>query len=234
MLVLGMDTSGRDGSLALTECSAGAAPRVLAECHLKGREFSSTLLPELDAMLRGQSLQATQLGLIAVASGPGSFTGLRIGLATAKAMVEAQGTPLAAISVLEAVALANVRDGHAVAALDAQRREIYWCEFELRAGAIVEAGEQHLEGQKSFLSHLAARKQACAVLTPDATVHAHLAEAGVAASLVERPDAAVYARLGHERLLAGKTTAPELLEANYIRRSDAEIYVAPKLGIPVE
>ena len=69
------------------------------------------------------------------------------------------------------------------------------------------------------------------VITSDETVIAFLAQAGVAAELIVRPSAALIAQIAAYKLHAGITVAPELLDANYIRRSDAEIFSAPKLGI---
>src|SRR6516165_8548989 len=103
MLLLATDTSGAHGSIALADCESGKDPAILELVPLTAGAFSAQLVPEIAALLKKQGFTRNQLGAFAVASGPGSFTGLRVGLAAIKAFAEVLGKPIAAVSLLEAV-----------------------------------------------------------------------------------------------------------------------------------
>ena len=137
-------TKGKDGShpvkiLAL-ESSAVAASAALCEDETliaqafqnSGLTHSQTLLPMVEHLLQGCSLTPADLDLIAVAAGPGSFTGLRIGVATAKGLAWAAQRPCAGCSTLESMAwnLAGF-SGQVCAAMDARRHQIYNARFQV-------------------------------------------------------------------------------------------------------
>src|SRR5208282_6903473 len=103
-LLLAVDTSGKNGSLALARVTPGQSETgisVLEVVPLTGGAFSAQLVPEIAALLRKHGYGKRDLGAFAVASGPGSFTGLRVGLAAIKALAEALRKPIVAISLLE-------------------------------------------------------------------------------------------------------------------------------------
>src|ERR1700687_4335651 len=120
MLILAADTSGKNGSLALVRFEAGASQTVEL-VSLEGGNFSAQLVPQISALLSKHNLAKSDIDGFAVASGPGSFTGLRIGLAAIKALAEIVQKPIAAVSLLEPVARAAGREGKGLAALDAGR-----------------------------------------------------------------------------------------------------------------
>src|SRR5579872_3471594 len=130
MLILGVDTSGKDGSIALMEFEQGNA-RTLESTPLEGGTFSAQLVPQISDTLNGHGLSKRDIDGFAVVSGPGSFTGLRVGLAAIKALAEVLQKPIAAVSLLEAVARACGKDGEMTIALDAGRGEVYAAEFQL-------------------------------------------------------------------------------------------------------
>ena len=103
MFILGIDTSGRDGSVALARESEGRF-EVLGAVPLAGGTYSAQLIPAISALLASASLAKSAIDLLAVASGPGSFTGLRVGLSTVKGLAEALKKPIVAVSVLAATA----------------------------------------------------------------------------------------------------------------------------------
>src|ERR1035438_3438650 len=106
MLVVAIDTSGRNGSVAL--CRGGAASfEVLELCTLDGGTYSARLMPCIADLLLQAQVTKTQLDGLVVVDGPGSFTGLRVGLSTVKALCEVLGKPLAAVSMLEALAVTH-------------------------------------------------------------------------------------------------------------------------------
>jgi tRNA threonylcarbamoyladenosine biosynthesis protein TsaB len=92
---------------------------------LAGGTFSAQLVPQIAELLTAQGFDKRDIGAFAVASGPGSFTGLRIGLAVVKALAEILGKPIAAVSLLEVCVFTSGAQGKVMAALDAGRSDVY-------------------------------------------------------------------------------------------------------------
>ena len=221
MLLLSADTSGKHGSIALAQCGPGEACEVLEVVALAGGTFSAQLVPQMAALLAKRGFGKQDIGAFAVASGPGSFTGLRVGLAAIKALAEVLRKPISAISLLEVVALAGEREGRVLAALDAGRNEIYAGEYQVDAS--VQMVSERLLTRQEFLSSASSAP----VITPDLSVAEVARIAGLQVEEIERPRSDAIARLGWKKILAGETVLPGNLEANYIRRSDAEIFAKP-------
>ncbi len=218
MLLLAADTSGKHGSIALARCEPDSSCDVLEVVPLIGGTFSAQLVPQIAALLAKLGFSKHDIGAFAVASGPGSFTGLRVGLAAIKALAEVLGKPIAAVSLLEVVATAGRSQGRVIAALDAGRGEIYGGEYEVGKG-VTAFGERLLTREE-----LQATANARLVISPDKTIVEAARNAGLQVLEIERPRSDAIARLGWKKILAGETVSPEALEANYIRRSDAEIF----------
>lgn len=217
MLILAVDTSGKNGSLALVRFEAGASD-TLELVSLEGGNFSAQLVPQVSALLSKHGLTKNDIDGFAVASGPGSFTGLRVGLAAIKALAEILRKPIAAVSLLEAVARSAGREGNVLAALDAGRGEFYCGEFEIRKSRATLIA-QRLSTAEEFVAGAAGSL----VVTPDEKV-AELARAkNLPATVVAAPRADAIARLGFEKIESGEVISPEALDAVYIRRSDAEV-----------
>ncbi len=224
MILLVTDTSGRQGSVAL----ARAGERDLHEAEvievapLAGGAFSAQLVPQIAALLARHRLSKADIDAFVVVSGPGSFTGLRVGLAAIKALAEILKKPIVPVSLLEVVALAGKSRGKVVAVLDAGRGDVYFGAYEIE-GESVQVLQEQMLSKVEFLS--AARDST--VITPDATWAAVAREAGLSVFAVEPPSAEMIARFGLRKLQAGETVSPEQLEANYMRRSDAELFAKP-------
>ena len=218
MLLLAADTSGKYGSIALARCGPDTSCDVVEVVPLAGGTFSAQLVPQIAALLAQLGFSKQDIGAFAVASGPGSFTGLRVGLAAIKALAEVLGKPIAAVSLLEAVAIAGRARGRVVAALDAGREEIYAGEYEI--GSVSTLLRERLLTWEEFLT--AAKGHA--VVTPDKALADAARMKGLQVEEIERPRSDVIARLGWKKILVGEAVSPEALEANYIRRSDAEIF----------
>jgi tRNA threonylcarbamoyladenosine biosynthesis protein TsaB len=218
MLLLAADTSGKYGSIALAQCRPGDGCEVLEVVPLEGGTFSAQLVPQVAALLAKHGFSKKEIGAFAVASGPGSFTGLRVGLAAIKALAEVLQKPIAAVSLLEAVALAHPVQGKVVAGLDAGRGEIYAGEYEIGETVIMQS--ERLLNREEF-QEVARGK---VVVSPDRAVLDAALAAGLQAQQAERPRSDAIARLGWRKIQAGETVSPEALAANYIRRSDAEIF----------
>src|SRR5215470_618472 len=152
MLILGIDTSGRLGGITLAEGDA-ISFRVLESAPIAGGTFSAQLVPTLASLLEKHRFAAKDIGGFAVASGPGSFTGLRVGLSAVKGLAEVLGTPIATVSLLEALATLSGRRGRIVAALDAGRSEVFCGVYDIsssQAGRISE----NLLTESEFLQRL--------------------------------------------------------------------------------
>jgi tRNA threonylcarbamoyladenosine biosynthesis protein TsaB len=225
MLLLVTDTSGRQGSVALARARDDARdqndPEVMEVAPLAGGTFSAQLVPQIAALLAKHGLSKADIEAFIVVSGPGSFTGLRVGLAAIKALAEVLKKPIVPVSLLEVIAIASRRQGKIAAVLDAGRGDVYFGSYEI-AGEMKVLQEQLLSTAE-FLS----AASASTLVTPDLTLAAIARQAGLSVVMVDPPSATMIARLGWRKLQAGETVFPEQLEANYMRRSDAEIFVKP-------
>jgi tRNA threonylcarbamoyladenosine biosynthesis protein TsaB len=219
MLLLATDTSGQQGSIALANGNEDGSCEIIEVVPLTGGTFSAQLVPEMATVLARNSFSTRDLGAFAVASGPGSFTGLRVGLAAIKGVAEILVKPIASVSILEVmIAEAGHLRGRAVAALDAGRNEVYGAEQEMtqKAGAPV--------GRLFTAEEFLIWAEGATVITPDHALAGLARSKGLSTEKIDRPRADAIAGLGWKKILAGNTVLPEELEADYIRRSDAEIF----------
>ncbi len=221
MLLLAADTSGKNGSIALAQAHKDGACNTLEIVPLQGGTFSAQLVPQIAALLGKHGLTKRDIGGFAVVSGPGSFTGLRVGLAAIKALAEVLSKPIATVSLLEAVAASGNLKRKVLAALDAGRNEIYAGEYEIEAE--LKLIQEKLLSRDEFLAVAADLP----VVTPDAGLVDIVHSAGGHVEVIVRPRSDAIARLGWHKIQAGIAVLPEHVEANYIRRSDAEIFAKP-------
>ena len=219
MLILGIDTSGKSGGVTLAEGDRHSF-RVLGAAPIEGGTFSAQLVPTVARLLEQNSLAPEALDGFAVASGPGSFTGLRVGLSAVKGLAEILQKPIATVSLLEALAISANAQGRILTALDAGRSEIYFGLYEVANGTATILKEQLLT-RPEFLDQAHSQSQPLpAIVTPDASI----AQLSPVITAIERPTSELIARIGLGKLLRGETIAIEALDANYLRRSDAEIF----------
>jgi tRNA threonylcarbamoyladenosine biosynthesis protein TsaB len=216
MLILGVDTSGKDGSIALAEFEQGNV-RTVEVVALEGGTFSAQLVPQISDTLKRHGLSKRDIDGFAVVSGPGSFTGLRIGLAAIKALAGVLQKPIAAVSLLEAAARVSELHGDVTVALDAGRGEVYAADFQI-SGSQTTTSDERLFTLVEFVVANRDRR----IITPDAKIADLIGEKGLSVTQIDRPRADVVARLGFEKIQAGDVISAEALDANYIRRSDAE------------
>lgn len=224
MLLLVTDTSGKHGSVGLVR--AGEEPEadrvvVVEEAPLAGGTFSAQLVPQISGLLAKHGVLKRDIGAFVVVSGPGSFTGLRVGLAAIKALAEVLRKVIVPVSLLEVVAVASNAKGNVVSALDAGRGEIYAAEYEIQ-GDIARARNEQLLSRKDLPSAATGR----IISTTDSGLGQIVADQALSVHLVTIGAEAI-SRVGWRKLKAGETVSPEQLEANYIRRSDAEIFSKP-------
>jgi tRNA threonylcarbamoyladenosine biosynthesis protein TsaB len=244
MLILANDTSGQSGGITLAEADKELF-RVIESVAIAGGTFSAQLIPTLAALLKKHGYGVKDLGGFAAASGPGSFTGLRVGLSAIKGLAETLHKPIATVSVLEALASLADGEGKIAAAMDAGRKEVFLGVYQRHAsensswakqsgensvqqlgthfdGALIKQREELLT-QQDFLATLSTERPAV-IVTSDAALAELAAASHSAVAVVTSPGSEVIARIGAAKLLAGETVSVEALDANYLRRSDAEIF----------
>jgi len=222
---LTIDTSGKQGGVALLRAVRHGDREEISlveEVPLVGGTFSAQLVPQIAVLLEKHRISKAEIEAFIVVSGPGSFTGLRVGLAAIKALAEILRKPIAPVSLLEVLALAARVEGRVVAAIDAGRGEVYVGEYRA-ANDSAERLNERLLPVAEFLSAAAASS----VATSNESLAETARKAGLPVVLVESVNAAMIAHLGWKKLRAAETVTPEELEANYIRRSDAEIFAKP-------
>ena len=212
MRLLLIHTCGAEGLVALAEDAY-----ILAVELLPGRSSSENLLPAVRRLMEARSWRVGELAAIAVVNGPGSFTGVRVGLSAAKGLCEAGGVGMLAMSRLALVAasLAASLDaqGEVLAVLDAGRGE-YFCGV---YAAGVRVSEQLLRAEE-----VAALRQQRRVVTCEARVAESLGE-GV--DLVAEPGPERMLAMALSRIEGGEWSDVATVDANYLRRTDAEILV---------
>lgn len=152
MWTLGIETSGLAGALALLRDDAVVAERVMSE---SGRRHAQALVAELHQLLAEAGCRATDLELIAVSRGPGSFTGLRVGCTVAKTLCYATGAQLAAVDTFAVIAHAAPTDLSAVYVVDdAQRQEFFVGEYRRHAEGWEPSGPVTIAPAREWLSGL--------------------------------------------------------------------------------
>ncbi len=222
MLLLSVDTSGKQGSIALARAVEHSADggdfEVIEIAPLVGGTFSAQLIPQIVELLSRNGFTKSDIGALAAASGPGSFTGLRIGLAAVKALAEVLERPIAAVSLLEVCVFTSGAQGKIMAALDAGRSDVYVGEYKIPA-VPGQVPREHILTRSEFL----AQAKGWTVVTPDSVLSEAAGAAGLSVSTLPPISAAAVARLGWRKIQSGETVTPEQLEANYIRRTDAEM-----------
>ncbi|HUO14152.1 MAG TPA: tRNA (adenosine(37)-N6)-threonylcarbamoyltransferase complex dimerization subunit type 1 TsaB [Verrucomicrobiae bacterium] len=225
MLLLVTDTSGKQGGVGLARAGEATDPddiQVIEEVPLVGGTFSAQLVPQISALLSKHRLTKRDIDAFVVISGPGSFTGLRVGLAAIKALAEILNKPIVPVSLLEVMAVDARVSGKVFSAIDAGRGEVYVGEYEMTNGVAEQKSEQLLPVNE----FLHAACQSHFVTTSDSLADS-ARQAGLPVSVLNRVIPEMIARLGWRKLRDGAIVSPEQLDANYIRRSDAEIFAKP-------
>ena len=240
MLILSLDTSSLSGSVAILRDDL-----TLGVISTRADEnYSSRMFRHLEFLLSDLSLKLDDFDVFAVSAGPGSFTGLRVGLTAAKGWAEVYRKPVVGVSALAAVAF-QAAGGSAVLvpALDARRGQVYFGVYQTTAKGLALDGEEFVVTPEEFAEKLGALAHSrdggpdggksggvFTIVTPDASV----------AELVSRltpqfstefagPDivssvlAPSIGRIAHARALRGDVSDALTLDANYVRRTDAEM-----------
>jgi tRNA threonylcarbamoyladenosine biosynthesis protein TsaB len=212
--VLGVDTCGPSGSVALARVRSEETES-LEQIELAGKTYSATLITAVRNLLRRAGKAVAEINAIVVTSGPGSFTGVRVGLSAVKGLAEPSAIPVVAVSRLGVLAR---KAGAPAAALDAHRHEVF---LRLSPGGSdvreLLAGRAELDASVPFEGRIAVCDEEAANLLMTAWPHTELAR-------VAAPTAADAIQWALPRILAGEFAHLETLDGHYLRRSDAEIF----------
>jgi tRNA threonylcarbamoyladenosine biosynthesis protein TsaB len=228
VLILALDTCDAGGSVALLrdESFLHAAP------HTAEEEYSSWLLPAVASVLRPGGLTLQDIDLYAVATGPGSFTGVRVGLTTVKAWSEVYGRPIAAVSRLEAVAAQGAGSAPYVAAfIDARRNQIFAALYRRHAALLERVDEEMVIAPHRFLEWCDANSRSEKIdwVSTDPSTVTQMQQWSSRLAMHETVQdispflAPCIGQIGYRLAHQGRLTDALSLDANYVRRSDAEI-----------
>ena len=234
MKIMALETSAKAVSVAVVEDGA-----VLAAAYQNIRlTHSVALMPLMDGMLHNAGLTAADMDLIAVAAGPGSFTGLRIGVSAAKGLAWALGLPCCGVSTLEAMA-ENVRmfEGTVICAMDARRQQIYNAVFDCRGGVLTRRCEDRAVALETLADELKNDTQPKIVVGDGAKLcDIYLNAQGISCRMAppdSRYQKAAGVALAAERLAQeGQTVTAQTLRPVYLRLSQAERERLAK-GLPI-
>jgi len=229
VIVLAMDTCDARGSVAVLRGETTLA----AILHETTEDYSSWLLPAVGGVLGPLGLTVKDVDVYAVASGPGSFTGLRVGLTTVKAWSEVYGKRIVAVSRLEALAEQGSGEGAFVAAiLDAQREQVFGALYRRDGRKLERIEDEAVTPAGSFMEWVGERVDGAKVnwVTPDPNKIAQAAawpkreSTGDTIEKVQGVMAPAIGQIGYRMAMENKVTDALTLDANYVRRSDAEIF----------
>jgi tRNA threonylcarbamoyladenosine biosynthesis protein TsaB len=219
MLTLGIETAADHGAVGLC-----LAEKFLGESSFSARlGQAERLVPAIESLLKLNGLDRRELQLIAVATGPGSFTGLRIGMATAKGLSQALQIPLVGVASTEAFAWRAGARPIPVCVLLADRRDLVY-------SALFEHGEKIAPERshtiESLAQELRAQGRAIFCIGTGAETHRALLEQNsfveVAPALLNLPSAMGIARLGYQRYITNRQDELWTLEPLYVQRPIAE------------
>ena len=212
-MILSLDTTSEFGSIALTE-----GDEIVEEILLHSPDgFGRILFQHVGQLLERHRVTVDAMDCFAAASGPGSFTGVRIGLAAMKGLAEASGKKVVAVSNLRALALFGSGPLRAVV-LDARRGEVYGAVYNDRLD-VVEA-----ESVMRFPAWLETLPpHGFEVVSSDFAPFQSHVDPAIPVTIAPRALASAVGRIAWRELQAGRALDPMAIDANYVRRSDAEL-----------
>jgi tRNA threonylcarbamoyladenosine biosynthesis protein TsaB len=224
MIILGVETATQQ-----VGCAIGGVEGVLASFHAtRGRRHAETLVPAIQFACEQARVGLSEVSVVAVDVGPGLFTGLRVGIATAKAMAHALRVPMIGLTSLDLLAFpVRTSSRLIVAAVDARRGELYSALYRQVPGGVQRISGYRVGTPADLASELMARGEE-ALLVGDgglryAATFADRAQVELGTTGQAYPSAAALVELAQPRALREEFVQPWELEPLYLRRSDAEI-----------
>jgi tRNA threonylcarbamoyladenosine biosynthesis protein TsaB len=224
VLILGIDTATPQ-----VGCAIGGHEGVLASAHSsRGRRHAETLIPAIDFVRRQAGIELDEIGAVAVDVGPGLFTGLRVGIATAKAMASALQVPMIGVSSLDLLAFpVRFTPRLIAAAIDARRGQLFHAFYRQLPGGVQRVTEPAVDDPDDLASELVAWGEEF-LLVGDGAIRypehfAELPRAEVVEQGLSFPSAASLVQLAHARALREEFVPHWEIRPLYLRQPDAEI-----------
>jgi tRNA threonylcarbamoyladenosine biosynthesis protein TsaB len=223
VLVLGLETSSVQSSICLANERGLVASAALGRSQAHG-EF---LAPAIEFCLRSAGLGIGSVNGVAVSLGPGLFTGMRVGIATAQALAHARRLPVVGLASLDLLAFSVRHAARMVCSvLDARRKELFWAFYRCVPGGVQRVTEFRVGPPEKLAAELEAAGEDALCVGDGALAHRALLEAAgadVGSVAMAYPTATSLVELALPRFLREDTQRPEDLRPVYIRRPDAQI-----------
>jgi tRNA threonylcarbamoyladenosine biosynthesis protein TsaB len=223
VLILGIDTATQQ-----VGCAIGGHEGVLAAFQsAKGRRHAETLVPAIEFLCAKTRIELSEIGAVAVDVGPGLFTGLRVGVATAKAMASALRVPMVGVTSLDLLAF-EVRwtPRRIVSVVDARRGEVFFAFYRQVPGGVQRLSEMRCGTPEELCSEIQATGEECLAVGDGAMRYAEnladLIRVEVADAGLAHPSPAALVQLAHARALREDFVNSWDLQPVYLRKADAE------------
>lgn len=224
MLILGIETATNQVSVAI-----GGHEGVLALFEVcRGRRHAETLAPAIEFVCRQAQIEMSEISVLAVDIGPGLFTGMRVGLASAKAIAQALRLPMIGISSLDLLAFPLRHSGRAVAAvIDARKGEVFWALYRPVPGGVQRIGQPMVGSPDDLVADLMASGHELLCVGDGALRYrdqlATIVRCEVADQFLSNPSAAPLVQLAHAKALREEWVNPWEVQPMYLRPPDAQI-----------
>lgn len=231
MLILGIETATEQVGVAI-----GGHEGVLASAHCaRGRRHAENLAPSIEFITGQAGIELSDIGLVAVDVGPGLFTGLRVGVAAAKAIAFALRVPMIGVSSLDLLSFpVRFSPRLIVAAVDARRGELYYAFYRQVPGGVQRLAGPQLGSPDDLASELLAAGTEVLLVGDGARRYREVFEGLARVEHAEVgnsfPSASSLVQLAHPRALREEFERPESIEPLYLRRPDAEINWTTRAG----
>jgi tRNA threonylcarbamoyladenosine biosynthesis protein TsaB len=224
MLIIGIDTATAQVSVAI-----GGHEGVLASTQsLRGKQHAEVLTPAIEFTCRQARIELSEISVVAVDLGPGLFTGLRVGVASAKAMAHALNLPMIGVSSLDLLAFpVRFTSRLIVATIDARRGELFYAFYRQVPGGVQRISEHQVGSPDDLASEILASGEECLLVGDGAQRYREVFEGLKKIEIVEEgfahPSASSLVMLAHAQALREQWVKPWDLQPLYLRKPDAEI-----------
>lgn len=224
MLILGLESA-----TAEVGCAIGGHEGVLASSHsARGKRHAENLTPAIEFTCRQARVELSEISCVAVDNGPGLFTGLRVGVASGKAIAQALRVPMITVSSLDLVAFPlRFTDRTIAAVIDARRGEVFWALYRPVPGGVQRISEPAVSSPEELVAEVVAHGGEILVAGDGAVRYAELFArrpgVEVAGGDHAHPSARSLVQLAHARALREEWIQPHEVELLYLRKPDAEI-----------
>ncbi len=224
MLILGLESA-----TAQVGCAIGGHEGVLASSHsARGKRHAENLTPAIEFTCRQARVALSEISCVAVDNGPGLFTGLRVGVASGKAIAQALRVPMISVSSLDLLAFPlRFTDRRIAAVVDARRGEVFWAFYRQVPGGLQRITEPAVSTPDELANELLAQPGETLLAGDGAVRYAaqlsDRAQGEIAGGDHAYPSARSLVQLAHAKALREDWVRPQEVELLYLRKPDAEI-----------